>query len=714
MKIRELLEYMEATKPHVYPDSALYLWLNELEGRVQLDVCLLAPSEVVEYDSAKDGETTLLVDSPYSGIYRYWLTAMIDLANQEYDRYSNDMELFNGAWNEFACWFAETQGTTGDGVKHGFYLSAYGIAVKHGYQGTEEEWLASLRGEMGPQGDPFVIKGHYDSLQALQAGVPAPKLGDHYYVGTTIPWPVYWWDGKTWVDTGSWQGPVGPQGERGEVGPVGPQGIQGIRGETGPVGPQGVQGVQGEVGPRGPEGPEGKRGPQGVQGETGPVGPVGPQGEQGVQGPVGPRGPEGPQGKQGVQGEVGPRGEVGPVGPEGPRGEKGLTGERGPAGPVGPEGPQGKQGIQGPVGPQGPKGDTGAGFKVLGYYDTKELLEAGVPEPQVGDAYGVGTAAPYDIYIYDAVKGWVANGPLQGAKGDRGPEGPQGPQGIQGPAGPAGAAGPQGAPGKDGAAGPKGEPGPAGKDGAQGPAGADGGYYTPMVSESGDLSWTGSKSDMPAVPGANIRGPQGPKGETGPQGPAGPAGTAGERGPEGPAGAKGEPGPAGATGAKGDPGPQGPAGATGAKGDPGPQGPAGKDGAPGATGPAGNPGKDATINGVNALRLTTDEHLSAQQTGDTLTLGLKSVPQTSQTKLVTLTAAGWASSAKTQSVTVSGVLADETKQLIMPMPAVESQTEYYKAGILCTGQAANSLTFTAQAVPTANLTVYVTMQEVGA
>ena len=27
-----------------------------------------------------------------------------------------------------------------------YYITAYGLAVKHGYQGTEEEWLASLQG----------------------------------------------------------------------------------------------------------------------------------------------------------------------------------------------------------------------------------------------------------------------------------------------------------------------------------------------------------------------------------------------------------------------------------------------------------------------------------------------------------------------------------------------------------------------------------------
>lgn len=81
---------------------------------------------------------------------------------------------------------------------------------------------------------------------------------------------------------------------------------------------------------------------------------------------------------------------------------------------------------------------------------------------------------------------------------------------------------------------------------------------------------------------------------------------------------------------------------------------------------------------------------------------------------VTLSASGWNSSAKTQTVTVSGVLADETKQLITPAPAAASQAAYYNAGIRCTGQAANKLTFTAETIPSTNLTVYVTVQEVSA
>ena len=75
---------------------------------------------------------------------------------------------------------------------------------------------------------------------------------------------------------------------------------------------------------------------------------------------------------------------------------------------------------------------------------------------------------------------------------------------------------------------------------------------------------------------------------------------------------------------------------------------------------------------------------------------------------VTLTTSGWSSN--TQTVTVSGVSATETAQLITPTPAIASQSAYYEAGIMCTNQGKNSLTFTCQTVPTSNLTVYVVIQ----
>ena len=109
-------------------------------------------------------------------------------------------------------------------------------------------------------------------------------------------------------------------------------------------------------------------------------------------------------------------------------------------------------------------GHDGKSFEIKGYYASTDALEEGVPEPAPGDAYCVGSAAPYDVYIYDGVNGeWVNNGAIQGAKGE---------------------------------------------DGAPGTT------FTPHLDGSGNLSWTNDGGlENPST--QNIRGETGAKGETG-------------------------------------------------------------------------------------------------------------------------------------------------------------------------------------------------------
>ena len=79
---------------------------------------------------------------------------------------------------------------------------------------------------------------------------------------------------------------------------------------------------------------------------------------------------------------------------------------------------------------------------------------------------------------------------------------------------------------------------------------------------------------------------------------------------------------------------------------------------------------------------------------------------------ITLTAAGWSSTNKTQSVTLTGVLADEDSQFILPTPAAASRTMYNDCDIQCITQAANSLTFSCATVPTDALSVYILLMDV--
>ena len=82
-------------------------------------------------------------------------------------------------------------------------------------------------------------------------------------------------------------------------------------------------------------------------------------------------------------------------------------------------------------------------------------------------------------------------------------------------------------------------------------------------------------------------------------------------------------------------------------------------------------------------------------------------------RTVTLGAAEWtgAEAPFTQTVTASGVLADTTKQAIHVSPAPGYGTMYGSAGIECTVQAANSLTFSCEAAPESDITVNIVIQE---
>lgn len=80
---------------------------------------------------------------------------------------------------------------------------------------------------------------------------------------------------------------------------------------------------------------------------------------------------------------------------------------------------------------------------------------------------------------------------------------------------------------------------------------------------------------------------------------------------------------------------------------------------------------------------------------------------------VTLTTAEWNSSTKQQTVVVSGILADTTKQCIYPAPVDTSyDSAWNSCGVLCVAQAAGKLTFQCDTVPTASIDVYVTITPV--
>ena len=115
--------------------------------------------------------------------------------------------------------------------------SAYQIAVEQGYQGSESDWLSSLKGDKGNTG----AKGNpgQDGADGKSAYAIAVE---HGYEDSEEKWLL------------SLKGEKGDTGERGEKGDTG------LQGEKGDPGDRGLQGVPGEKGEKGDAGVAGKDG----------------------------------------------------------------------------------------------------------------------------------------------------------------------------------------------------------------------------------------------------------------------------------------------------------------------------------------------------------------------------------------------------------------------------------------------------------------------
>lgn len=458
--------------------------------------------------------------------------------------------------------------------------------------------LGRVQGPPGKDGTSVSIVGSVPDASQLPT---TANKGDGYITADNGSLHVF--DGTSWHDVGSVQGPAGPAGPIGPPGPqgaAGPTGAKGDRGDLGPVGPAGPQGVQGPAGPVGPQGPLGGVVIRGMVDATKPlpslnlnvgdlyiVGATKPAGlPAGLGNPLPGDGivwtgtewvSAGPiRGMQGVQGVEGP---VGPIG------QQGIQGAQGPVGPSGPKGDTGPTGPQGPAGPQGIRGERGPSIDVKGTVPTPADLPVAATPGETRFVTSLG-----DLYVYGDDLKWHDMGHIQGPPGADGLQGPAGATGPQGPAGADGATGatgptgPQGVPGEKGTPGATGPQGPAGPKGEKGDSGSgvtirgtvDGTTPLPVSVSAGDMFIAGQTTPVAGWPDGLT--PQPGNGlvfdgthwtDVGPvRGPEGPQGPAGPQGNPGVDGAAGAPGPKGDRGDTGPLGPQGPAGPTGPKGDP--------------------------------------------------------------------------------------------------------------------------------------------------
>ena len=177
--------------------------------------------------------------------------------------------------------------------------SAYEIAKENGFDGTEAEWLASLKGATGAAG----------------ANGKDGENGKTPYVGENGNWYI----GAN--DTGKpSRGAKGDKGEPGATGAKGDKGDPGAKGDKGEPGSPGAKGDKGDKGDTGEaftysdftaEQLAALKGAKGDKGEPGENGSPGAKGDKGDTGSSGAKGDKGEPGSPGAKGDKGDKGDTG-------------------------------------------------------------------------------------------------------------------------------------------------------------------------------------------------------------------------------------------------------------------------------------------------------------------------------------------------------------------------------------------------------------------
>lgn len=108
MQICKLFAMIDELKPNQYDKEIKIQWLNEIEFKVIEQIINMAEGFNIvfkPYDYDLDNEKHLQIPDPFIDVYSSYIYAKIDFHQSEYDRYNNDVALFNSAFDEFSSWF---------------------------------------------------------------------------------------------------------------------------------------------------------------------------------------------------------------------------------------------------------------------------------------------------------------------------------------------------------------------------------------------------------------------------------------------------------------------------------------------------------------------------------------------------------------------------------------------------------------------------------
>ena len=117
MTINQILAEVDELNPNQFDELIKIGWLSDLDSRVFEEVIMTHEHDLLEDEEGNqveptfsryteaDVSTELLIPDTYSNTYKDYLKAMIAYENNETDRYSNALIMFNSNYQEYLTWY---------------------------------------------------------------------------------------------------------------------------------------------------------------------------------------------------------------------------------------------------------------------------------------------------------------------------------------------------------------------------------------------------------------------------------------------------------------------------------------------------------------------------------------------------------------------------------------------------------------------------------
>lgn len=112
MTVNEAIERVNMLKDNGYDDSVIKGFIEDCDKRIYKEVINTHKNNdsIKPYEERYplSGEDELLADDAYTQFYIFYAICQIDVFNGEYDRYTNNMILYNSHLSDFKAYYNRT------------------------------------------------------------------------------------------------------------------------------------------------------------------------------------------------------------------------------------------------------------------------------------------------------------------------------------------------------------------------------------------------------------------------------------------------------------------------------------------------------------------------------------------------------------------------------------------------------------------------------